>query len=519
MQSKALEALDRFAASQPHALAVVDPVSELTYGQLSSASDAVAASLRQLGVPPASIVAIRTRKTCAAVTCILGILKARCCYLPLHLSNGAHRENDIIETARIAALLVDSGLAAAPSYVEGQPYPFAVAAVENDPPFRILPVQSLPQNPSPDVATFSGDPPAVVFFTSGSTGTPKGVLHTAGSIDAFARWAVSEFAITSEDRCASHAPLSFDLTTLDIFGALYAGAAVVLIPESLAIFPHSCVPFLKATKPTMWYSVPNALVEIVSASARDTSALSSLSRVLFAGERIAPTALLAVANALPQARLSNLFGPTETNVCLCHHVTPNDLDDPAYLPIGTPLPYVRAKVRNADTGESARVCEGELLIAGAGLMKGYLTRHTDLGSHEERPFEEGFYPTGDIVRRDASGTYQLVGRTDRQVKHRGIRIELDALEHAITTLSGVNSAAVWIVPGDTRGSGIHAAVELTAESKEDAGSIRARLRPRLPAGWEPYAISLVPKMPRSATGKIDRVAVRATVPDVPGGVG
>jgi non-ribosomal peptide synthetase component F len=162
---------------------------------------------------------------------------------------------------------------------------------------------------------------AYILYTSGSTGVPKGIMHTHRSGLSFAEWGAHTYGLTREDRLSNHAPLHFDLSTFDFFSASIAGATTVIIPEAFAKFPMNMAKFIEQEKITVWYSVPFALIQLIQHGNIQSRDYSALRWVLFAGEVFPTKHLRQLMSMLPRVRFSNLYGPTETNVCTYYHVT------------------------------------------------------------------------------------------------------------------------------------------------------------------------------------------------------
>jgi acyl-coenzyme A synthetase/AMP-(fatty) acid ligase len=226
--------------------------------------------------------------------------------------------------------------------------------------------------------------------------------------------------------------------------------------------------------------------------------LESLRWILFAGEPFPPKHLRRVMSLLP-ARFSNLYGPTETNVCMYYHVDRPPQDDEP-LPIGVPLP-----------GTEALVLEGELLISGPTVMRGYCDR-TDL---DERNFmqQDGkrYYRTGDLVKLDAQGNYHYRGRKDRQIKTRGYRIEMGEIEAALLSHSGVQEAAAYALPDDGVSHRIEAAVVPRSGSRVVAADLARHISALLPPYAVPSTVIFVDELPRTSTGKVDLYKIRSAL--------
>jgi amino acid adenylation domain-containing protein len=423
---------------------------------------------------------------------------------------GPNRLAAVLQDAGLAALVVESALV---SKLQGlvtsglSPW-LADATTDGD-------ILSFP-NPtgsssSSDSIASTDVAPAYILYTSGSTGVPKGVQQTHASALAFVTWAATEFDVSSNDRLSCHAPLHFDLTIFDLFVAALTGACVVLIPEDVAMFPRQVASLIEAERITVWYSVPFALMQLVKHDSLKGRRLA-LREVIFAGERFPPLQLRQLASILPGIRLTNLFGPTETNVCTYHHLTPDDLASDDFCPIGWPCPYASIVVIDENGNKVAPSEAGELLVGGASVMTGYLNRP----ELNEQVFvtrtadgkAERFFRTGDLVTTPETGPMRFHGRVDRQVKVRGFRIELDEIEAALANCAGVIAAAAW-VDNDSNGfAEVRAAVATNplATTLTNDGLI-LQIRSYLNQAAVPTQVFVLPELPRSVNGKVDYAAL------------
>ncbi len=337
------------------------------------------------------------------------------------------------------------------------------------------------------------DDPAFILYTSGSTGTPKGVSISHRNARAFVDWSVALLGAGPEDRFANHAPLVFDLSVLDLYAAFSVGASVRLVPSALAYAPGELVEFLHQEQITVWYSVPSALILMIRGGGLvDRPAPAALRAVLFAGEPF-PIAHVRRLAAWTDARLLNLYGPTETNVCTWHEVVPADLERERPVPIGKAASGDEVWART-DAGTVAAPGEqGELLVSGPTVMLGYWGQGP---SAEE-------YATGDIVTVLPDGGFDYVGRRDHAVKVRGHRIELGEIEITCNAHDEVETAAV-VVAGDGMDARLVAFVVPVAGARPGALALRRHLAQRLPSYMIVDHVHLLSDLPRTRNGKIDR---------------
>jgi len=343
----------------------------------------------------------------------------------------------------------------------------------------------------------NGEELAYILYTSGSTGMPKGVCISHRNALAFVEWAHAELAPGSGDRFASHAPLHFDLSVLDLYVAFLAGACVCLISEAISFVAAKLVDFVRREGITIWYSVPSALILMERAGLLE-GPLPALRAVLFAGEPFPIEPLRRLRRALPEARLLNLYGPTETNVCSFHEVGEigDDADRP--VPIGRACSGDDIWIESDDGRALPVGARGELVVAGPTVMLGYW------GS----PPQRGPYRTGDIAERIADDVYRYIGRRDTMVKVRGHRVELGEVEAEIANHDDVLEAAV-VVLGEGLESRLVAVAVARAGAELDLLEIKRRCAARLPRYMNVHGLCVLDELPRNRNGKVDRGELEA----------
>jgi amino acid adenylation domain-containing protein len=488
--------------------AVVELKKVISYSDLDSRSDEIASALRRLGIRPGARIGIFRRKTIETIASIYGVLKAGCAYVPIDSKIGPDRLAAILNDAGLAALFIEPVLGPRLQTItaRGLSLWLANATTHGE---ILRSSNSTGCNSSIDGSGPVDSAPAYILYTSGSTGIPKGVQHTHASALAFVSWAATEFDVASADRLSCHAPLHFDLTIFDIFVAAKTGACVVLIPDEVAMFPLQVASLIEAEQITVWYSVPFALIQLLkhgNLSARHPR----LREVIFAGERFPPSQLRQLAAVLPNVKLSNLFGPTETNVCTYHRLAPNDIASDESCPIGKPCPYSSVAVVDGEGNKVAPGEIGELLVGGSSVMTGYLNRP----ELNEKVFvtrvtdgkAERFFRTGDLVTAPGEMPMRFHGRVDRQVKVRGFRIELDEIQAALENCPGVTAAAVWTDNDGTGFAEVKAAVA-TSSTSLTADDLILQIRGSLPRAAVPAQVLVLGDLPRSINGKLDYAAL------------
>jgi amino acid adenylation domain-containing protein len=482
------------AARRPALCAGGDVV---TYGELARRVALRSESLRRAGVAPGDRVALCLTKSIATIETILAVLAAEAVYVPLNARAQPAQTARILADIRPKLLLagrdrVEPMLAVAPE--------LRIAVPSDDgPEFDLVP----PRYALPGAERAAPEQVAAVLYTSGSTGEPKGIMLSHANIASFVDWAARTFEVRAEDRLASHAPLYFDLSLFDIFAALSRHATLCLLDETSALFPGRVRAFVEANRVSIWYSVPSALMRLQER--RAFLGLRSPRLVLFAGE-VFPTPILRRLMAdLPAPEYVNLYGPTETNVCTYHRLPHAPRDDRETLPIGRRCEHLDVTIRDAQGIETPAGVAGEICVAGPAVMQGYwqrpaLTQETRLAGIS------GSYRTGDHGYRTAEGLFHFVGRRDQQIKLRGHRLELMALESVLHTHSAIAEVAACVLP-EARSGGVLAIFVAPRGVAPSQAELLEFIADRLPPAYRPDRIEVLDALPRTANGKCDRKAL------------
>ncbi|MEM7330650.1 MAG: amino acid adenylation domain-containing protein [Chloroflexota bacterium] len=498
----------------------------MTYTELDQQTNQIACALQMAGVKKGDRVGIYVHKSLQTVMSVFGIMKAGGVYVPLDPNAPAKRHAYISRNCDIKVVVTAANkMKVLPEfYEEGTPIETVIMLDNNEYDDTTLPdnvsvvsweeVQKHPSDPINDPGTIETDL-AYILYTSGSTGTPKGVMIAHKTIFTFVNWCVERFGMTEADRCTSHAPIHFDLSTFDMYATIKAGGTVVLIPEKLSVFPTQLVKLLQDEEITMTYMVPSILSMMVNYGKISKYDLSKLRSILFAGEVFPIKYLRKLVEAIPHVSYFNLYGPTETNVCTYYEVQEKDLaaDIDYPVPIGKACENMEVfavdKENNIVTEPGV---EGELWARGHCVAQGYWAdpEKTAKGfvPNEHNPhYFEMAYKTGDIVTLDEDGiNYRYVGRRDHMVKSRGYRIELGEIESALYGHSSIKETAVVAIPDDIVGNRIKAFVVFNEGIEGiDAKTLQSHVGSRLPHYMVPEKIEIWDEeLPKTSTGKINR---------------
>ncbi len=502
------EVFEAQVARSPDALAAVFIPSEsgeapirLTYRELNERANRLAHHLRSLGVQPDQLVGLCAERSLPMLVGILGILKSGGAYLPLDPGYPEERLAFMMEDAGLSILLVQKAFdPALPAFggekivLDAEPSPFAGASSSNPP-------------------TISGPRDlAYVMFTSGSTGRPKGVMVEQRSV---LRLVMDpNFACLGSDEVVLHfAPISFDASTLEVWGALLRGGTMVVYPPTQPSLEELGAVIREHGVTTAWLTA-GLFSLMVDQRLED---LRGLRRLLAGGDVLPVPQVNRMLENLPGVRLINGYGPTENTTFTCCYTLPARERVNGSVPIGCPVSDTQVYVLDERFEPVPIGVFGELYIAGDGLARGYLNRpELDAEKFVPNPFagEPGakMYRTGDLVRWKSDRTIEFQGRRDHQVKVRGFRIELGEIEAVLGNASGVRESAVIVredQPGDKR---IVAYVVAQGRPVPEASALRQFLRRKLPDYMVPAHFVFLEALPLSPNGKVDRKRLPAPDP-------
>jgi amino acid adenylation domain-containing protein len=498
-----------------NSLAIVDDENRVTFEDLLQQSYRLAGVLRERGLGKGDRVAVIMPKSAEAIVSIFATLLNGSIYVPLD----PHWPPDRIQTTLADCTPRFTILNCSADLVAGVPFLKTKAPEMNSAPMIVETGGGCLQ--WHDAVTGAGggfsepdihaDDPALVLFTSGSTGRPKGVTLSHDAVAAFVKWSADEFGISREDRLACPSPLSFDLSTFDIYAMALRGAACVIVSEQITLMPRFLTQFASEQRISIWYSVPSILSAMLFDGGLQRHTFPELRVVAFAGEVLPGQILERWRTIVPGASFYNLYGPTETNVVTWYRV-PNDFDFSRPIPIGQACPYAELAFDSKDREESGAGVTGDLLVAGRSVMLGYWNRPEETEKvFAEVPDAKGyprrFYRTGDRVTADAiSGNYTFGGRRDRQVKRRGFRIELGEIERALSRHPRILEVAA-ISSQDQQQTAIAAFVRLDSEASVSQIELRTHCAGYLPSYMMPDRIIPVQIMPKGNRGKTDYAAL------------
>jgi len=514
-------AIDRKAGRDPEHEAVCFSGSSLTYGELTCRSNQLAHVLKDRGVCRGDRVGIYAPKGLVSAVAVHGIMKAGAAYVPLDPSAPPARAALIARDCGIVHIVSDRGMASSIERLLGEGVNLRTAVGIDDEVHgpgseRNIAVPWTEVAQARETAVESGatgDDLAYILYTSGSTGTPKGVVHTHRSAVAFAQAAAAAYDLSSTDRVTNHAPLHFDLSTLDYFAVAVAGATTVVIPEGHTKLPASLSKLLQDERVSVLYAVPLALTHLLLYGALEKRDLGHLRWVLFGGEPFPPKHLRSLMLQLPDARFANVYGPTEVNGVTTWVVPqPPAEGSEEPIPIGGPFANVDLFVVDEGGRPVASGEAGELWVSTPTMMEGYWGR-PDLDERafgvlsDSRPGAV-LHRTGDLVRLDDEGVLHFLGRLDRQIKTRGYRVELDEVESVLSSHVAVETAAAFAVPDGNGSTAIEGVAVIKTPGSTTANELLEHAAASLPAYALPERLEILDVVPLTSSGKIDRVTLQ-----------
>ncbi|MFJ4327516.1 amino acid adenylation domain-containing protein [Streptomyces tricolor] len=503
--------IDRTAEKAPDAPAVRCGDVTLTYRDLVERANALAHDLRGLGAGPEQLVGVCLPKSADMVVALLAILKAGAGYMPLDPRYPHQRVQLMVRDSQVPVVVTDAAVAASG---------LLAPPADGTGPRLVLVEESTRRRSDPPADLAAARTLAYVIYTSGSTGVPKGSANEHGGVVNTLLGLNRCLGLGASDRMLAISSLNYDMSVYEIFGPLLAGGCVVVPRDDDVTDPERLRRLLVDTGVTAWSSAP-ALLEMLVAHARGHGGLpgSALRLAVLGGDRPAPTLADRLAGLVPDVRLYNLAGMTETSYCTLYHLVRRPEPVPGSIPWGRPLPNQRVYVLDRH-GEPmpVGVC-GELFVGGPAVRRGYWRRP---GLTAQRFVPDPFgavpggrlYRTGDAARWRVGGELEFLGRLDHQVKLRGLRIEPGEIEVALAAHPDVERGVVLL-----RGEGLdqRLVAYLTASGPlpPSSGELRRFLRERLPDHMVPSAFVLLDRLPLLPSGKLDRSALPDVTPARP----
>ncbi|MCL1799232.1 MAG: amino acid adenylation domain-containing protein [Eggerthellaceae bacterium] len=474
-----------------------DKAGTLTFAQLRGASRATGTFLAKRGINKQPVL-VALGKTPQCVAAMLGAAYANCPYTPLDVDMPPGRIRKVIDTLQPAAcitdakheqLMLESGLA--------QDSILLYECVSNTPIDEDALADVHERRISTDLL--------YIPFTSGSTGAPKGVAVSNGNVIDYTPQAAEKFGFNDETVFGQSVPFVFDGSILYVYQTLLNGCTDWIISKVDLMFAAKTVDFLNRHRCNTVYMMPTLYSIIAKSGILNKSKPEYLQKCLFVGEVMPNSVLNIWRRALPKATFANLFGPTEATTFLCY-VVDRDFTDEEPLPIGTPYENNEVLLLDENGTETKRGEVGEMCVRGAKVTQGYYndperSAAVFVQNPLNRAYRETIYRTGDFAYLNEQGEYMFMGRKDFQVKLAGHRIELGEVEVQAMAMPGVELCACVLDEEAQR-------LVLFYVGEAGQKELRDELKRKLQGYMVPAQITSIDAMPRTGSGKIDRIALK-----------
>ncbi|MFH2064712.1 MAG: amino acid adenylation domain-containing protein [Pseudomonadota bacterium] len=490
------------ASHAPDQTAVVCNEHKLSYGELNAKANQVAHHLQRIGVGPEALIGLCMERSLETVIGMLAILKAGGAYVPLDPSYPEERLAFMMADTQIKILLTQEHLLSKLPKFEG-----AVLCLGKN--WETMAAESTANLDR----LVTGDNLAYVMYTSGSTGRPKGVsvIHR-GVVRLVINTNYVE--ITERDVLLQFAPISFDASTFEIWGALLNGARLVLFPGKIAALHELGNMITRHSVTTVWLTA-GLFHEMV---AHHLEGLRTVKQLLAGGDVLSPHHVGTALTALKGCRLINGYGPTENTTFTCCHVMTAGDQIGQNVSIGRPISNTQVYMLDDHLQPVPIGVVGELYIGGDGLARGYFNRpELTAAKFISNPFSSDpgspLYKTGDLARYNLDGTIEFLGRKDRQIKIRGYRIEPGEIEAVLETHPEVKAAAVKVWEQNPDNKRLLSYLVAATAKVPAIDSLRGFLQEKIPDYMMPSAFIWLDSLPLMPSGKVDREALPAPAPD------
>lgn len=491
--------LERSAQRSPNRLALVTPERRMTFAEIDAEANALAHAFIERGVEKGDRVLIFGPNDFETVVSFWGALKANGVPIVIHPQTRASKlafllkdcePALVVAEARLRPVVREAGAASALYWGKGEQFERVSGATRS---------QNAP------LRTNEGSDLAAIIYTSGSTGEPKGVMLSHQNMLAAAHSVATYLGITADDVILNVLPLSFDYGLYQIILAAKAGAEVVL--ESSFNYPAEVLPKIARERVTSFPVVPTLCAILGGIQNLETYDFSTVRFVTNTAAALTGKHISILEKTFPKARIFSMFGLTECK--RVSYLPPEDLKRKPHS-VGIPIPGTEFWVVDESGNRLPAGQVGQLVVRGPHVMMGYWRRPEE-SSEKLRsgpnPGEKVLY-TGDYASLDEEGHLFFVGRKDDIIKSRGEKVAPKEVENALMEIPGVREVAVVGVPDDLLGEAVKAFVVLDSGFQLTGGEIVVQCRQRLEGFMVPKTVEIVPDLPKTSTGKIEKVSLR-----------
>jgi len=494
----AFEYLEASAERLPEKTAFADVSCSYTFSGLLRASIAVGGMLRSVISGKRRNVVVLADRNVLTLVGMFGAMAAGFTYVPVDVKMPDDRLRMVMNTASPAAILCcEKDMKIGEKYSEYAPVISIESASEGECDCEVL------REIRKRVLDID---PAYMIFTSGSTGAPKGIAVSHRALIDFTEWMAEECGITEKDILGNQAPFYFDLSVKDIYQTLKNGCTTHILEKKLFMFPTLLVDRLNEKGVTALIWATSAFRMTADSGIFEKKAPVSVKKIILGGEALQAKHVNIWKKAVPEAEITNLYGPTEVTVDCTYYKLDRSFADGEPIPIGKACRNMEVMLLDDDLRPVKDGESGEICVRGMGLALGYYgDREKTDAAFVQNPmnpyYPEMIYRTGDIGRIGEDGMLYYLCRRDGQIKHSGYRIELGEIETVLTAVESVRSAVCFF-------DGERDAIICAAVIDGELADVTADLKKRLPAYMLPNKWMLYDGLPSNANGKIDRVKLK-----------
>lgn len=493
---KVYQLISNQAQQHPNKVSITQGNKSYTYSQLMEKADQVANFLRKRGVQSKQVIAVRGKRSHAFIPIMLGIWKVEGILLLIDSAFPDARQQSLIQESS-ASWLIDIPL---DCHIENYEQNVTMKPLANEAPINL--------NLSTDQADLD---PAYIFFTSGTTGKPKGVLGSHQGLSHFLLWQQKEFGIHSQDRAAQLTNLSFDVYLRDTLLILISGGTLCIPEDPYDLHGETIISWLKKEKITLIHSVPSILQSWVMDQQSQTS-LASLRWIFSAGEPLTGSLIEKWRAKFQQTgTFVNLYGPTETSLAKCFYIVPDSIQQ-GILPVGQPIPQTQVLILNEERSLCGVGEVGEMVIRTPFRSMGYCnspdeTKRLFSPNHFKNERNDLLYYTGDMGRYRPDGSIEILGRTDDEIKIRGVKIHPSEISAVIAKHPAVSQCVVVAVKEQSGDHKLFSYIVAKSDTGINDEELREYISQELPVSMQPSGFMFLPRLPLTLNGKIDRKAL------------
>ena len=474
----------------PDNIALVFMDKELTYRELNKKSNQLARVLREKGVKEETIVGIMVERSLEMIIGIMAILKAGGAYLPIDSTFPVNRINYMLDDSNVNILLTQN------KFKNNFKYNGEVLDLENE---------CIYQGDSSNLQKISNANNLVyIIYTSGSTGKPKGVMVEHKGVVNTLLFLQREYPLKENDSYVLKTNYAFDVSVTELFGFIFGGSKLVILENGSEKDPVKIIEKIEEEKITHINFTPSMLKLFID-EVTNKEKINSLKYIFSAGEDLKNKTAKEINSLFNNIKCENLYGPTEASIYATKYSV-KEIKNEMRVPIGKPISNTKLLVIDRNYKLQPIGVAGELCIIGDGVARGYLNRE-DLTKEKfvQNPYGEGsMYKTGDLARWLSDGNIEYLGRMDNQIKIRGYRVELGAIESQLLNYEDIKEAVV-LAKGDSANK--YLIEYVVSEKKLSITELKEHLSKSLPEYMIPPYFVQLDEMPLNKNGKVDRKAL------------